>query len=161
MLRSSARIGEQTETVCGLGRQVSTRPDRTRAAGNGEAGEARGLLKITYRHTNLVARDWKRLAAFYETVFACEPVPPKRDLSGEWLDRATGVEGARIRGVHLRLPGHGRNGPTLEVFQYDRSKDAPPARADRLGFGHVAFEVEDVREALRRVVAHGGAEVAG
>jgi len=36
-----------------------------------------------YVHTNLIAWDWKRLAAFYQDVFGCVPVPPERDLSGE------------------------------------------------------------------------------
>lgn len=57
-----------------------------------------------FAHINLIAKDWKKLAYFYETVFGCIPVPPIRDLSGEWLDRATGIKNAHIRGIHLRLP---------------------------------------------------------
>ena len=37
-------------------------------------------------HTNLVARDWRRLARFYERVFGCTPVPPERDLAGQWVE---------------------------------------------------------------------------
>jgi glyoxylase I family protein len=74
-------------------------------------------ISAKYVHTNLIARDWRKLAAFYESVFGCSLVPPERDLSGPWLEAATTVSGARIRGVHLRLPGHGETGPTLEVFQ--------------------------------------------
>ena len=48
-------------------------------------------LRARYVHTNLVAQDWRRLATFYEGVFGCIPVPPERDLSGEWLDALTGV----------------------------------------------------------------------
>ena len=36
-----------------------------------------------------------------------------------WLDSATGINGAHLRGMHLRLPGYGEHGPTLEIFQYD------------------------------------------
>ncbi|MFN2155425.1 MAG: VOC family protein, partial [Anaerolineae bacterium] len=75
-------------------------------------------VRARYVHTNLVARDWRALAAFYERVFGCTPVPPERALSGPWLERATGLNEVQIRGVHLRLPGHGESGPTLEVFQY-------------------------------------------
>jgi catechol 2,3-dioxygenase-like lactoylglutathione lyase family enzyme len=109
-----------------------------------------------YRHTNLVARDFRRLAAFYEKVFGCTPVPPERDLQGEWLDRATGLEGAHLRGVHLRLPGCGPEGPTLEIFQYERSvaQEEPPA--NRFGYGHLAFLVPDVDAALAAVLAEGG-----
>ena len=45
-------------------------------------------------------------------------MPPERDLSGDWLDEATGIDASRIRGVHLRLPGFGTDGPTLELFEY-------------------------------------------
>ncbi|MGI6208399.1 MAG: VOC family protein [Anaerolineae bacterium] len=118
-------------------------------------------LKARYVHTNLVAADWQRLAQFYQEVFGCQPVPPERDLSGPWLEDATGIAGARIRGVHLRLPGHGDTGPTLEIFQYDPDRFTPdPARVpDRPGLGHLAFLVEDVREALAQVMAAGGGAV--
>jgi len=68
-----------------------------------------------YVHTNLIARDWKSLADFYIQVFGCTPVPPERDISGEWIDGMTGISDVRIRGAHLRLPGY-EDGPTLEIF---------------------------------------------
>ncbi len=112
-----------------------------------------------YRHTNLIARDWKRLAIFYERVLGCTPVPPERDLSGEWLDRATGLRGARLRGVHLRLPGCGPEGPTLELFEYERGVDGPAPAANRCGYGHLAFAVPDVDAALVAVRAEGGGQL--
>jgi len=114
---------------------------------------------MRYVHTNLVARDWKRLAAFYVEVFGCVPVPPERDLSGGWLNRATGIEGAHIWGMHLRLPGCGDNGPTLEVFQYEQETDADTPAPNRPGLGHLAFEVEDVKATRKKVLALGGGSV--
>jgi hypothetical protein len=73
-------------------------------------------MPTKYAHTNLVAHNWKRLALFYETVFGCVPIPPERDLSGDWLDKVTGIPGAHIRGTHLQLPGYEQGGPTLEIF---------------------------------------------
>ncbi len=113
-------------------------------------------IRAKYAHTNLVAADWKRLATFYERVFGCVPLLPERDLSGEWLEAATGVPQARIRGMHLRLPGHGGNGPTLEIFQYDCQADPSKPAANRPGFAHVAFAVDDVAAARDAVVAAGG-----
>ena len=92
-----------------------------------------------YVHTNLVAEDWRTLASFYERVFGCVPVLPERDFAGSALERGTGVAGARLRGVHLRLPGGGAEGPTLEVFQYEPALDAPKRAVNRPGFGHLAF----------------------
>ena len=70
-----------------------------------------------YVHINLVARDWRRLARFYQDVFGCVPVPPERNLPGAEMEAATGVTRAHLQGMHLRLPGAGLEGPTLEIFQ--------------------------------------------
>lgn len=112
-----------------------------------------------YGHTNLIARDWKKLAAFYEQVFGCVPVPPERDLMGEWLQRGTGVPDAHLTGVHLLLPGHGSSGPTLEIFTYSQLIAAEEPVANRLGYGHIAFAVDDVGQALRAVQEAGGRSV--
>jgi predicted enzyme related to lactoylglutathione lyase len=116
-------------------------------------------INARFVHTNLVARDWKRLARFYEQVFGCTPVPPERDLAGQWLDEATGLPGAHIRGIHLRLPGYGDAGPTLEVFQYDSEKEDLTPAANRPGFGHIAFAVDDVEATREAVLAAGGGEL--
>ncbi|HSB73153.1 MAG TPA: VOC family protein [Candidatus Methylomirabilis sp.] len=116
-------------------------------------------MPAKFVHTNLVAQDWRRLAAFYEAVFGCTPIPPERDLVGQWLDAVTGVAQARILGVHLRLPGYGTGGPTLEIFQYDREMERPATAVNRPGFGHIAFAVENVEAARDAVLAAGGRAV--
>ena len=111
---------------------------------------------MKYVHTNLIAHDWRRLAAFYERVFRCERIGPERDISGPDLDAATGLHGARLRGAHLALPGTG--GQTLEIFSYDRA--LPTHRApNRHGFGHLAFAVDDVAKVVRDVTEAGGGHV--
>ena len=114
---------------------------------------------MKYTHTNLVARDWRRLTDFYIKVFGCTPVPPERDLSGEWLDKAAAMHGAHIRGVHLRLPGHRDAGPTLEVFQYDEETEAETPAPNRPGYGHIAFAVDDVEATKEAVISMGGESV--
>src|SRR5215210_4299003 len=103
-------------------------------------------MAARYNHTNLVARDPERLATFYTEVFGCARSGPDRDLAGEWLERGTGHPGARIHGVHLLLPGHGENGPTLELFTLDELE--PPVRSavNRPGLMHIAFSVDDLEE---------------
>jgi catechol 2,3-dioxygenase-like lactoylglutathione lyase family enzyme len=109
-----------------------------------------------YVHTNLIARDWRELARFYVEVFGCEPVPPERDAHGPWLDSATGLGGARLQGVHLRLPGGGPDGPTLEIYTYDDTRVRPVSMPNDTGYGHLAFLVDDVSTAARDVVNNGG-----
>jgi catechol 2,3-dioxygenase-like lactoylglutathione lyase family enzyme len=118
-----------------------------------------GKIRARYTHTNLVARDWRKLAGFYESVFGCVPVPPERDLEGEVLDRGSGVRGARIKGIHLRLPGYGSAGPTLELFEYADEDERELPVPNHPGFGHVAFEVDDVSAAFQAVLAAGGSRL--
>jgi predicted enzyme related to lactoylglutathione lyase len=113
-------------------------------------------INAKFVHTNLVAKDWRKLAQFYEQVFGCTPVLPERDLSGQWLDDCTGVPNAKIRGVHLRLPGYGDEGPTLEIFQYNHIEERPETTINRPGFAHIAFAVDDVEAAREAVLAAGG-----
>lgn len=114
---------------------------------------------IRYAHTNLIAKDWRNLATFYEEVFGCIPIPPDRDLSGEWLDKATGLKNAHIRGIHLRLPGFSENAPTLEIFEYGDMPKRPPVNTNTPGFSHIAFAVDNVSDFTNKVIKHGGSEV--
>lgn len=116
-------------------------------------------MRARYVHTNLIARDWRRLAEFYQKVFGCVPVPPERDFSGKDLDAGTGIPGARLQGMHLRLPGWDKDGPTLEIFQYRPEAERSPARVNQPGFGHIAFSVESVASAREEVLAAGGRAV--
>jgi len=116
-------------------------------------------MPTKYAHTSLIAKDWKRLSNFYQEVLGCVPIPPERDMSGEWLDKATGLNGAHILGVHLRLPGYGEEGPTLEVFQYGSMPEHPSVNPNTPGFSHIAFAVDDVPATAQAVIKCGGSAV--
>jgi predicted enzyme related to lactoylglutathione lyase len=114
------------------------------------------ITNARYVHTNLIARDWRGLAAFYQTTFGCTPVPPERDCSGAELDAGTGISGASLQGVHLRLPGHGDDGPTLEIFNYSQLTESAMPAVNRPGLGHIAFAVPSVPKARAAVSEAGG-----
>jgi predicted enzyme related to lactoylglutathione lyase len=114
------------------------------------------MIKAKYKHTNIVARDWRKLADFYVRIFGCIEVPPKRACGEEWVERCTSVPGAAIRGIHLRLPDYDDNGPTLEIFQYNKAQSRPETAINRPGFAHIAFGVDDVEAARDEVLAAGG-----
>ena len=116
-------------------------------------------IRAKYVHTNLIAKDWKRLVRFYIDVFGCEPKGPERDLSGAWLDGVNAVPNAHLTGVHLRLPGYDKDGPTLEIFSYDKVVERGMPIANHCGFAHIAFAVDDVDQALQAVIAAGGGVV--
>ena len=111
---------------------------------------------MKYVHTNIITTNWKRLADFYIKVFKCKIVPPLRNQSGEWLERGTGVKYAKLKGAHLRLPGHGKNGPTLEIHQYEKVKKLYPVVPNQRGIGHIAFEVKNVKKMVKKILKHGG-----
>ena len=111
---------------------------------------------MRYAHTNIVSKDWKALVDFYVNVFDCKLVPPIRKQSGEWLEQGTGLMGAQLEGAHLLLPGHGDKGPTLEIYQYATIDDQQQVAPNKRGFGHMAFEVDNVEEVMNSLLEHGG-----
>ena len=112
-----------------------------------------------YVHTNIISANWERLALFYETVFGCTRVLPERDLSGKWIDDATGIVNVHIKGIHLLLPGCGDLGPTLEIFQYDRNTDSRLKEINETGFSHIAFHVDNVENSLKEILVNGGTQL--
>ncbi len=123
------------------------------------AGSESMRMDARYVHTNLIARDWRAVAGFYQRLFGCTPVPPERDIQGKKLEAGTRLPGAHLRGVHLRLPGYGDSGPTLEIFSYDSLEAHPGTMVNRPGFGHIAFSVDDVAAARAAVLLAGGKAV--
>jgi catechol 2,3-dioxygenase-like lactoylglutathione lyase family enzyme len=115
---------------------------------------------IRYAHTNVMANDWKKLQDFYVQVFGCEPVSSERDHKGEKFEALTALgTGASFQGRHLRLPGHGERGPTLEIFQSNRNEPTLPSSLVRPGFAHLAFEVPDVAAKREEVLKWGGRDI--
>lgn len=116
-------------------------------------------MKAKYVHTNIIAADWRKLVNFYTYVFGCVFVPPERDYSGDALDSGTGLVSAHLQGAHLRLPGWGDDGPTVEIYSYDALEPRLQLAVNRPGIGHLAFEVDDVNAASKEVLANGGRKV--
>lgn len=114
---------------------------------------------MRYAHTNIIAKDWRAVSAFYQRVFGCTPVPPERDLSGPWVDALTGMPGAHITGEHLALPGYEGKAPTLEIFSYDGKEQEHPKLVAGAGYAHIAFEVDDVPAMLQKMLEAGGSRV--
>lgn len=112
-----------------------------------------------YVHTNIIAKDWEKLACFYKEVFGCKSIGEKRDLKGEWLDKLTGLSGAHIVGEHLVMPGYDIDHPTLEIFSYNQMNGEMNHHIHTYGIAHMAFEVEDVEETLKKVIENGGGTV--
>lgn len=116
-------------------------------------------MEIKFAHINIIARDWKKLAEFYVEVFNCRLKPPERNLSGQWLDSLTNLNSASIKGIHLLLPGYDKNGPTIEIFEYDNPVINTNKLINKEGFSHIAFAVDDVESCLNLLKSKGGSTV--
>ena len=113
--------------------------------------------RINYSHTNLIADDWQKLSEFYIKVFGCKPVFPIRNLKGVWVDKLTQCKDVEIKGIHLKLPGFRKNGPTIEIFEYNKNPDpANPKRINNYGFSHIAFRTDNIHDLLDKVLLNGG-----
>lgn len=112
-----------------------------------------------YVHTNIIARDHKKLTDFYKKVFCCKSIGETRDLRGEWLDKMTGIPNAHIVGEHLRLPGYEESHPTLEIFSYDEVVSCESPLVNRCGIAHLAFEVDNVEDTLNKLLIEGGSQL--
>ena len=113
---------------------------------------------MKYVHTNIIAEDWRALADFYIKVFDCQRVPPVRDQKGDWLDKGLGLKNAHLQGVHLLLPGWGEEGPTLEIYSYYKMEEKLATTPNRKGYGHLAFEVDNVGDVLQKLLQNGGSK---
>jgi len=116
-------------------------------------------LNIRYVHTNIVAKNWRKLADFYIQVFGCTIVPPIRYYAGKDLDLAVKIKQAALTGVHLRLPGYNKSRPTLEIFSYKPSLLKQKRKVNTPGITHLAFEVDDVQRLYKKVIQNGGKKV--
>jgi predicted enzyme related to lactoylglutathione lyase len=116
-------------------------------------------INIKYVHTNIVANNWEKLADFYIKVFGCSIAPPIRHYKGKKLECAVNIKKATLSGVHLRLPGYNKTGPTLEIFSYNHSLKTQKRKVNTPGITHIAFEVNDVNKVYKKVIENGGKKV--
>ncbi|PZU88391.1 MAG: glyoxalase [Chelatococcus sp.] len=112
-------------------------------------------MKLT--HINVVARKADALAGFYRKVFELEFLREPRTLSGEKVSRGNGLADAVIRSVWLSLPG--TQAPFLEIHEHETTHDRGPPQVNEPGFGHLAFEVDDIGGTLAAIVEAGGTQL--
>lgn len=108
-------------------------------------------------HINLVARDAEALAAFYVNVLKCEPLREPRMLSGEKVGRGNGIENCEIYSIWLKFPALDR--PFLEIHEHKVVHDRGQPRVNEPGFGHLSFQMDDIRAVLSEIVQAGGRQI--
>ena len=90
-------------------------------------------------HVSVTTGDIARSLAFYRDLLEL-PVRSVGELSGEEVERITGVPGARLLSADLDL---GR-GQVLELLEYVGAGEGAALALERPGSGHIGLTVDDV-----------------
>ncbi len=102
-------------------------------------------------HVGMSVKDMERAISFYRDVVGMEKVFDRE--FDEPMSRLLGVEGTRVRIVHMRL-----NNSVVELFDYYSPKGREP-RPDPLqsdyGLIHIGFLVEDFQATYQHLLSHG------
>jgi catechol 2,3-dioxygenase-like lactoylglutathione lyase family enzyme len=102
-------------------------------------------------HIAMSVKDMEKAIAFYRDVVGMEKVFDREFAEG--IARLIGVEGARVRVVHMKL-----NDSMIELFDYAYPPGREP-RPDRqqsdFGLIHIGFIVEDFWGTYRHLLDHG------
>ena len=108
-------------------------------------------------HINLVARDVEALAGFYVNVMKCDVLRELKILSGEHVSRGNGLSNSEIRSIWLKFPGLEQ--PFLELHEHIVTHPRDQPRVNEPGFGHLAFQIEDVSSTLSNIINAGGKQI--
>ena len=101
-------------------------------------------------HFELTTADADRAIAFYREL-GLTPTADRVTESGGFVERVTGIAGARVRIVHLR--GHGVN---LELLEYLEPRGLRSARGPQdAGSAHLCFLTDDATATCSRLAERG------
>lgn len=109
-------------------------------------------------NVGIVVDDLKAAIAFFAELGL--ELEGETTVEGQWVDRIVGLKDVRSDIAMMRTPdGHSR----LELTKFQRptaTSVGPNAPVNTLGIGRIMFAIEDIKEVLTRLQAH-GAELVG
>ena len=105
-------------------------------------------------HVNVVVSDTERAKAFYTEVLGLT-VAEEVEAAEDELSRGLGVPDAKLRATFLNLPNSTTQIEMIEYLAPDAAPLTPGLSANRVGYGHVAFQVDDIDAEYERISAHG------
>ena len=102
-------------------------------------------------HVAISVKDMEKAIAFYRDIIGMAKVFDRE--FDEPMARLIGVEGARVRIVHMKL-----NDSVVELFDYKHPQGREPRpdhRQSDYGLTHIGFLVEDFWGTYRHLLDHG------
>lgn len=99
-----------------------------------------GGLITGLHHFSIACADADRSIAFYRDLFGMRLIADREVARGGFVQDVTGVQGARVRIVHLQ--GHGLN---FELLEYKEPRGDTRARElNHAGSAHLCFTTDDL-----------------
>ncbi|HEY6037115.1 MAG TPA: VOC family protein [Kofleriaceae bacterium] len=106
-------------------------------------------------HVGIVVEDLDAAIGFF-TELGLEG-DQRMQVDGRWVDRVVGLPGVNVEITMMRTPdGHSRLELTKFLAPPVISGDPYPPPANTLGLRRIMFAVDDIRDTVRRLEAHGG-----
>ena len=104
-------------------------------------------------HFNVVVEDIDAIKEFYGKVVGLA-IKDEFEISEPELSRGLGVDDAVLKVIFWHIP---ESDTTIEMVEYATPTSAPVAKepTNRLGYGHLAFTVEDIDAVYEELSARG------
>lgn len=109
-------------------------------------------MAIKIDNVGIAVRDLEETIAFFTDLGLT--VVGRDEVSGEWTDTAVGLDGNHAKIAMLQTPG---GDVRIELFEYIHPDaiETEPTLPNEIGMHRVAFQVDDIDEALAIAAKHG------
>jgi len=109
-------------------------------------------MPIKFGNVAIAVRDLDATIAFFTDLGLS--VVGRQEVSGEWADTAVGLDGNHAKVAVLKTPD---GNACLELFEYIHPDaiETEPTQPHEIGMHRVAFQVDDIDEALEIAARHG------
>ncbi|HTG00342.1 MAG TPA: VOC family protein [Nitrospirota bacterium] len=104
-------------------------------------------------HINIVVSDLQQAADFFRQLGFTEEIRSR--ISGERFSAVTGLPDFDAEFIGLSLPGSATNVEIIQYYSPEGGKDELTNHANRIGFRHMAFAVDDIASEVERLKAAG------
>jgi catechol 2,3-dioxygenase-like lactoylglutathione lyase family enzyme len=115
-----------------------------------------GTLITGFVHAQVNVSDLERSISFYEMLGF--EVVSKGTIKDPQIFAALGVDGTRLRGAFLRIPGRSAKAtPMIDMIQFidPPPEGAPYPTLNHLGIARLCFQVDDIEAAAARLQSLG------
>jgi glyoxylase I family protein len=109
-------------------------------------------MAIRFENVGIAVRDLEKTISFFADLGLS--VVGRDEVSGEWAATAVGLDGNHAKIALLATPdGQGR----IELFEYLHPEAIETAQTlpNEIGMHRIAFQVDDIDEALAVIARHG------